>query len=67
MNTMDIMAEENELRILGEAELDGVFGGETAEEYELRAAVATMNFLLGVIGNIVNAQGQSLMNAARKA
>ena len=64
MNTMGMMAEENELRILGEAELDGVFGGDMED---LKTAMAIYNVLLDALSAAVNAYGQSLNNLVRKA
>ena len=54
-------------RELQDDELELVSGGETAEEAELRAAAATFNMLFGIYTNIMNAWGQQLMGAARKA
>ena len=64
MNAMGIMAAENELRILGEAELDRVSGGAMED---LKAAMAIYNALLDALSAAMNSYGQSLNNLARKA
>jgi len=54
-------------RELQDNELELVSGGETAAEAELRAAAATFNMLMDITNTLMNAWGQQLMGAARKA
>ena len=52
-------------RELQDNELELVSGGENYDE--LKAAADTLNILLGITTTIMNAWGQQLMGAARKA
>ena len=54
-------------RELQDNELELVSGGETAEEAQLKAEAAMFNMLVGITTTLMNAWGQQLMGAARKA
>ena len=62
--TLQAAGNESEYRQLEDSELELVSGGMYEE---LKAACDTLNVLMGITTTLMNAWGQQLMGAARKA